>query len=95
MDEIFVVSGVIDKLPPSWRDVRHALKHKKDDMSLTDLEQHFIFDSSIRTHDGKKDPDSNVSAVNMVKSVRSLTRGTLAKQNPLKMGVGNAESQNI
>ncbi|CAO2820441.1 unnamed protein product [Amaranthus hypochondriacus] len=102
MDEIFAVSGIIDKLPPSWMDVRHALKLKKDDMSLTDLEQYVIIESSIRVYDGQTDPNPYASAVHMVegnplmvKSVTSLTRGTLAKQNPLKMGVGNAESQDI
>ena len=40
MNEIFVVSSIIDKLPPSWRNFRHALKHKREDMSLSDLGQH-------------------------------------------------------
>ena len=30
MGEIFVVSSNIDKLPSSWRDVIHAVKHKKE-----------------------------------------------------------------
>ena len=29
MDELFVVSSIIDKLPSSWKDVRNTLKHKK------------------------------------------------------------------
>ena len=47
IDEIFVVSSIIDKLPPTWRDVRHALKHKKDDMSFADLGQHLVVESSF------------------------------------------------
>ncbi|XP_017970429.1 PREDICTED: uncharacterized protein LOC108660681 [Theobroma cacao] len=40
MDEVIVVSLVIDKLPPSWRDTKKTLKHKKEDMSLEDLGNH-------------------------------------------------------
>ncbi|KAJ0576143.1 hypothetical protein HanIR_Chr05g0220861 [Helianthus annuus] len=29
MDESISVSSIIDKLPPSWRDVKHNLKHQK------------------------------------------------------------------
>ncbi|GJQ90167.1 hypothetical protein Tco_0001306 [Tanacetum coccineum] len=34
MDEFICVSSVIDKLPPSWKDFKHTLKHGKDDLSL-------------------------------------------------------------
>nr|GFB89203.1 zinc finger, CCHC-type [Tanacetum cinerariifolium] len=34
MDESIYVSSVIDKLPPSWKDFKHTLKHGKDDLSL-------------------------------------------------------------
>ncbi|GJZ97881.1 zinc finger, CCHC-type containing protein [Tanacetum coccineum] len=30
MDESIFVSSIIDKLPPSWKDFKHALKHGKD-----------------------------------------------------------------
>ena len=34
MDEVFIVSCIIDKLPSSWRDDKHALKHKRGDYTL-------------------------------------------------------------
>ena len=68
MDEIFVVSSIIDKLPPSWRDVRHALKHKKEDMSLADFGKHLVVVSSIRAQEGQKNPNSNIGSVNMVEA---------------------------
>ena len=71
MDEIFVVSSIIDKLPPSWRDVRHALKHKKEDMSLADLGQHLVVESGIRAQEGQKDPNPNIGSVNMVEGKSS------------------------
>ncbi|GJX98595.1 zinc finger, CCHC-type containing protein [Tanacetum coccineum] len=39
MDESIFVSSVIDKLPPSWKDFKHSLKHGKDDLSLVQLEE--------------------------------------------------------
>ncbi|GKC75252.1 zinc finger, CCHC-type containing protein [Tanacetum coccineum] len=39
MDESISVSNVIDKLPPSWKDFKHSLKHGKDDLSLVQLEE--------------------------------------------------------
>ena len=70
LDEIFVISSIIEKLPP-WRDVRHALKHKKEDMSLVDLGQHLVVESNIRAQEGQKDPKPNVGLVNMVKGKSS------------------------
>ncbi|XP_021719494.1 uncharacterized protein LOC110687189 [Chenopodium quinoa] len=40
MNELFVVSSIIDKLPPSWKNVKHDLKHKKEDMTLSGLATH-------------------------------------------------------
>nr|GEY88599.1 hypothetical protein [Tanacetum cinerariifolium] len=34
MDESIFVSSVTDKLPPSWKDFKHSLKHGKEDLSL-------------------------------------------------------------
>ncbi|GKE21071.1 zinc finger, CCHC-type containing protein [Tanacetum coccineum] len=34
MDEAIQVSCIIDKLPPSWKDFKHALKHKKEELTL-------------------------------------------------------------
>lgn len=34
VDETFLVSSLIDKLPPCWKDVRNALRHKKDEMNM-------------------------------------------------------------
>ena len=37
MDETIIVSSIIDKLPPSWKDFKSSLKHRKDDISLEQL----------------------------------------------------------
>ncbi|XP_010521498.1 PREDICTED: uncharacterized protein LOC104800401 [Tarenaya hassleriana] len=49
MDETIMVSSIVDKLPPSWKDVKRSLKHRKEDMTLEQLgshlriEENFIF----------------------------------------------------
>lgn len=40
MDESIVVSSIIEKLPPSWKDFKKSLKHKKEDLTLEELAQH-------------------------------------------------------
>ncbi|CAM8996554.1 unnamed protein product [Rhodiola kirilowii] len=37
MDDSLAVSSIIDKLPPLWKDFKHKLKHKKEEMSLEEL----------------------------------------------------------
>ncbi|CAM8929293.1 unnamed protein product [Rhodiola kirilowii] len=32
-----LVSSIIDKLPPAWKDFQRSLKHKKEEMSLVEL----------------------------------------------------------
>ncbi|GJT05049.1 zinc finger, CCHC-type containing protein [Tanacetum coccineum] len=37
MDESIQVSCIIDKLPPSWKDFKHTLKHLKEELTLVEL----------------------------------------------------------
>ena len=41
IDKPIIVSSIMDKLPPSWKDFKHSLKHKKDDLSLEELANSF------------------------------------------------------
>ncbi|GJZ35330.1 zinc finger, CCHC-type containing protein [Tanacetum coccineum] len=51
MDESISVSSVIDKLPPSWKDFKHSLKHGKDDLSLVQLGSHLRIEESLRAQE--------------------------------------------
>lgn len=77
-------------LPPSWRYVRYTLKHKKEDISLTDLGQH-CWESSIRANEGKKDSNPNVRAINMVEV--KLSQGEKQKKT-FKEGSSNTKPIN-
>nr|GEV22446.1 zinc finger, CCHC-type [Tanacetum cinerariifolium] len=54
MDESISVSSIIDKLPPSWKDFKHTLKHGKDDLSLVQLGSHLQIEESLRAQDSDK-----------------------------------------
>ncbi|GJT04459.1 zinc finger, CCHC-type containing protein [Tanacetum coccineum] len=45
---------LIDKLPPSWKDFKHTLKHGKDDLSLVQLGSHLRIEESLRRKTGDK-----------------------------------------
>ncbi|KAI3731774.1 hypothetical protein L1987_62963 [Smallanthus sonchifolius] len=68
MDESISVSSIIDKFPPSWKDFKHTLKHKKEDMSLIELGSHIRIEESLRAQElGKgKEKMQASSSVNVV-----------------------------
>ena len=69
MDEAIQVSCIIDKLPPSWKDFKHTLKHKKEDLTLVELGSHLRIEESLKVQDSDKPKSNNVagpSVVNMV-----------------------------
>ncbi|GJY03447.1 zinc finger, CCHC-type containing protein [Tanacetum coccineum] len=69
MDEAIQVSCIIDKLPPSWKDFKHTLKHLKEELTLVELGSHLRIKKSLRMQDSDKPKGYNVaspSVVNMV-----------------------------
>nr|GEY81156.1 zinc finger, CCHC-type [Tanacetum cinerariifolium] len=40
MDEAISIAVIIDKLPPSWKEFKHGLKHKKEELNLVQLGSH-------------------------------------------------------
>ncbi|GJT09859.1 zinc finger, CCHC-type containing protein [Tanacetum coccineum] len=48
MDEAIQVSCIIDKLPPSWKDFKHTLKHKKEELTLVEFGSHLRIEESLR-----------------------------------------------
>ncbi|GJS67898.1 zinc finger, CCHC-type containing protein [Tanacetum coccineum] len=69
LDESIKVSYIIDKLPPSWKDFKHTLKHLKEELTLIELGSHLRIEESIRAQDNNKPKGNNVaghSVVNMV-----------------------------
>ncbi|GKD55538.1 hypothetical protein Tco_1288925, partial [Tanacetum coccineum] len=69
MDESIQVSCIIDKLPPSWKDSKHTLKHLNEELTLVELGSHLRIKESLKVQDSDKPKGNNVagpSVVNMV-----------------------------
>ncbi|GJR49497.1 zinc finger, CCHC-type containing protein [Tanacetum coccineum] len=56
----FLVSCIINKLPLSWKDFKHTLKHKKE-LTLVELGSHLRVEESLRVQDSDKPKGNNVS----------------------------------
>ncbi|GJR39587.1 zinc finger, CCHC-type containing protein [Tanacetum coccineum] len=66
MDDSIYVSSVIDKLPPSWKDFKHSLKHGKDDLSLVQLDSHFHIEESLRAQESDKGKGKEVAGPSVI-----------------------------
>ncbi|GJW37484.1 hypothetical protein Tco_0060404 [Tanacetum coccineum] len=56
MDDAIQVSCIIDKLPLSWKDFKHTLKHKKGKLTLVCIKE------SLKVQDSDKPKGNNVSS---------------------------------
>ncbi|GKA43810.1 hypothetical protein Tco_0736534 [Tanacetum coccineum] len=69
MDEAIQGSCIIDKLPPSWKDFKHTLKHHKEELTLVKLGSHLRIEESLRMHDSDKPMSNNVAGLSVVNMV--------------------------
>ncbi|GKA84915.1 zinc finger, CCHC-type containing protein [Tanacetum coccineum] len=74
MDEAIQVSCIIDKLPPSWKDFKHTLKHNKEELTLVELGSHLRIEESLRAQDSDKPKGNNVVGpqLNIVNNIGKL-----------------------
>ncbi|KAK2998749.1 hypothetical protein RJ639_023188, partial [Escallonia herrerae] len=54
LDEFIVVTSIIDKLPPSWKNFRNSLKHRKEDINLDELGTHLRIEEDLRKEESLK-----------------------------------------
>ncbi|KAK3037315.1 hypothetical protein RJ639_032077 [Escallonia herrerae] len=54
LDEFIVVISIIDKLPPSWKNFRNSLKHRKEDINLDELGTHLGIEEDLRKEEKSK-----------------------------------------
>ena len=67
LDESFSVSSIIDKLPPSWKEFKHTLKHQKEELTIVQLGSHVRIEEGLRMHEKAKEKETAIpSTVNMV-----------------------------
>ncbi|GJT61122.1 zinc finger, CCHC-type containing protein [Tanacetum coccineum] len=61
MDEAIQVSCIIDKLSLSWKDFKHTLKYKKEELTLVQLGSHLRIEESLKVQDNDKPKGNNVA----------------------------------
>nr|GEY52524.1 zinc finger, CCHC-type [Tanacetum cinerariifolium] len=87
-DESISVSSIIDKLPPSWKDFKHILKHGKDDLSLVQLGSQLRIEESLRAQDSDKGKGKEVGgpSVNMTEEgvVKRTTQMLVVRKRGLR-----------
>nr|GEY32046.1 retrotransposon protein, putative, Ty1-copia subclass [Tanacetum cinerariifolium] len=70
MDEAISVAVIIDKLPPSRKEFKHGLKHKKEELNLVQLDSHLRIEEGLRNKELDNNPKGKnqigSSSVNMV-----------------------------
>ncbi|KAK3017740.1 hypothetical protein RJ639_003096 [Escallonia herrerae] len=54
LDEFIVVTSIIDKLLPSWKNFRNSLKHRKEDINLDELGTHLRIEEDLRMEEKSK-----------------------------------------
>ena len=66
LSETFQVAAFIEKLPPSWRDFKNYLKHKRKELSLEDLIVQLRIEEDNRLSEKKVGKNLEVSRANVV-----------------------------
>ncbi|GJR27387.1 zinc finger, CCHC-type containing protein [Tanacetum coccineum] len=67
MDEAIQVSCIIDKLPHSCKYFKHTLKHKKEELTLVELDSHLRIKESLKVQDNDKPKGNNVAGPAVVR----------------------------
>ncbi|MFS8032553.1 putative RNA-directed DNA polymerase [Helianthus anomalus] len=89
MDEAISVPSIIDKLPPSWKDFKHTLKHKKEEMNLVELGSCFRIEESCRAMEkANKYKHVGGSSVNMVEESGPSSKNSNKGNNKRKFQSG-------
>nr|GEW58626.1 zinc finger, CCHC-type [Tanacetum cinerariifolium] len=70
----FLVSCIINKLPLTWKDFKHTLKHMNENLTLVELGNHLRIEESLGIQDNDKPKGNNIVGplvVNMVEHKNS------------------------
>nr|GFA04584.1 zinc finger, CCHC-type [Tanacetum cinerariifolium] len=98
-DKSIYVSSIIDKLPPSWKDFKHTLKHGKDDLSLVQLGSHLRIEESLRAQDSEKGKGKEVGgpSVNMIEEggKNKHHKQIMVKSDPMRTTVVLVPTRNL
>jgi hypothetical protein len=78
----FVAGGIIAKLPPSWRDFATTLKHKRMEISVSDLIASLDVEEKAQAKDGRSKAAEGQTSANMVQKSHGKGKGKGKKTKP-------------
>ena len=89
VNEAFQVAALIEKLPPSWKDFKNYLKHKRKEMKLEDLVIRLKIEEDNKTAEKRYRKSSPIEGENVVKDAapkknNKRKRHSGKKKNPNK-----------
>nr|XP_009763600.1 PREDICTED: uncharacterized protein LOC104215486 [Nicotiana sylvestris] len=87
VNETFQVAAMIEQLPPSWRDFKNYLKHKRKEMKLEDLVIRLKIEEDNKTAKKKSHRNSTIMGANTIEE-------TAPKHKRRKSSLGQAKEQN-
>ena len=93
ISESFQVGAIIAKLPSSWNDYRKKLMHRRDDISLEELQKHLRIEEETRSRD-QKNICQNSSKVNIVEGSKFKKNFKVNKNKKFKKSGNNQKSGN-
>ena len=70
LSDTFQVTTIIEKLPPSWKDFKNYLKHKRKKMSIEDLIIRLPIEEDIRVSEKKGAHNPSEAKVNFREHVQ-------------------------
>nr|XP_009798319.1 PREDICTED: uncharacterized protein LOC104244566 [Nicotiana sylvestris] len=69
VNEVFQVAAMIEKLPPSWRDFKNYLKHKRKEMKLENLVIRLKIEEDNKIAEKKSRGNSTIKGDNIVEDI--------------------------
>jgi hypothetical protein len=78
----FVAGGIIAKLPPSWRDFATTLKHKRMEISVSNLIASLDVEEKAQAKDGRSKAAEGQTSANMVQKSHGKGKGKGKKIKP-------------
>ena len=83
MDESIIVSSIIDKLSPSWKEYKKSLKNNKEKINLEGLGQSLYIEEELKLN-SLEDQASISSKINVMKEEKEFKHSNHPKNNQKK-----------
>ncbi|GJV06718.1 zinc finger, CCHC-type containing protein [Tanacetum coccineum] len=96
MDEAISVAVIIDKLPHSWKESKHSLKYKKEELNLVQLGSHQRIEEGLRNQELDNNPKgkNQIGSYSVYMVERDGTKNSNNNKNKRKFKSGDDKFAN-